>query len=48
MILVTNEMALTLLANVYEMTPTKTPVLQYFIASAPLFEVAMQLHAIIP
>jgi hypothetical protein len=33
MILDTNKMALTLLANVYEMTPTKISVLQYFFES---------------
>lgn len=47
MILVTNEMALTLLANVYVTTPTKAPVLQYFIASAPFFAVATQLRALL-
>lgn len=41
MILDTNKMALTLLANVYEMTPTKISVLQYFFESVPFLEVAM-------
>jgi len=43
----TNKMSLTLLANVNEMTPTKTPVLQYFFQSAPFLEGAMQLRALL-
>jgi len=46
-ILDTKKMVLTLLTNVYEMTPTKTPVLQYFLKSAPFLEVAMQLRALL-
>ena len=47
MILDTNKMALTLPYNVYEVTTTKTPVLQFFFESAPFLEVAMQLRALL-
>jgi hypothetical protein len=41
-ILDTNKVALKLLSSMYETTPTKTSLLQYFFEPAPFLEVAMQ------